>query len=369
MLDTLESFYFARLLQKEHFEPTSPQRYIYLSIMLMLRSLLVLLLLLASAFVKAQPIDSLRQAALLAARGDIPQLRPIYKQVRNRLPLHTELYCRLAFARAVGNSQEVIALIDTLERKYERKFDVRGLLALAQERCEALRYQGDWAALSDYAQNRLDWAKRRGIRVSRKKELEAFKKLGTALLHAPSPSVDWQESQFSITRLPNDSLPTISVFLNGQEVAPALLTPFGRHTIVAASVLSQLGQDLHEVPTLAITTAEGNEEMKAVKIDSLRIGSCTFRNLVVYAFDDNNMKLEFPILLGLDLLRRLSCLTVSKERILVQKTPSNQYPTQRQIAFSPGGWLMVREGEEPSRPFKEEDFYDTCIDFEHLYLY
>lgn len=337
--------------------------------MQILRPLLSILLLFAPTFAYAQPIDSLRQAALLAARGDILQLRPIYEQVRNRLPAHTEFYCRLAFARAEGNSPEVVALIDTLERKFERKFDVRGLLALALERCEALRYQGDWAALADYAQDRLAWAKRRGIRASRKKELEAFKKLGTALLYEAPLSIDWQEDQFSIARLANDSLPTIAVSLNGREVAPALLTPFGRHTIVAASLLIQSGYDLSAAPSLPITTSAGNEEMKAVRIDSLRIGNCTFLNLVVYAFDDSHMEVEFPVLLGLDLLRRLSCLTVGKERILVQKCPLNQRPTQRRIAFSPGGWLVIREGGERSRPFEEEDLYETCIDFEHLYLY
>lgn len=93
------------------------------------------------------------EVALLAARGDLERLRPLYDSVRQSLSPHTALYCRFAMTRGAGHHREVIALIDSLERFHERKLDVRGLLALATERCEAHVALGEYAELEATATN------------------------------------------------------------------------------------------------------------------------------------------------------------------------------------------------------------------------
>lgn len=328
----------------------------------------LLLLLIPCAGMSQAPTDSLRQAALLAARGEVHQLRPIYDAVRHRLPRHTQYYCQLAFARAEGRTNDVVALIDTLEQMYERKLDVRGLLALAHERCEALRYQGQWAELASYAEGRLAWAKRRRIRVARQKYLKAYQELGMAHLQVPPVSVHWLSDDFVVPRLATDTVATIAVQVNGEALQPALVTPFGRHTIVAASTLTRLGLEVQSLPTLPITTATGEEMMHAVRLDSLRIGDCLFRNLVVYAYDDSNVQVDFPILIGLDILRRLSTLSVQAQHLQVRRhLPFS--PSPLRIVFSSGGWLMVSEGDKQLRAFESADLFGRELDFEHLLLH
>lgn len=312
--------------------------------------------------------DSLRQAALLAARGEVQQLRPIYEGVRERLPAHTALYCRLAFARAEGNTAATIALIDTLEREHERQFDVRGLLALAQERCEALRYAGRWPELADYTADRLAWAKRRSVRSSRQKELKAYQRLATSLLGISPVSIDWQQSQFQLPLLTTDSVPSIAVQVNGKVVQPALITPFGRHTIVAASVLAAQGIDVREGTPFPVPTAMGDETMYALSVDSLRIGACTLRNLVVYAYDDSDVQVDYPILLGLDVLRRLSCFSIGRDMFGAQSHSSHTPQlSDKRLAFSTQGGLMVTD-EGTLRPLREEELLNTTFDFERLLL-
>lgn len=325
--------------------------------------LFVLVCLLGQPAHAQAPADSLRQAALLAARGEVMQLRPLYERVHQRLPRHTNYYCQLAFARAEGRTDDLVALIDTLEQGYERKLGVRGLLALAQERCEALRYQGRWAELARYAEDRLAWAKRRQIRASRQKPLRSYQQLGRYFQDTPSPAVEWRASSFSLPRLAPDSVPVIPVELNEQHQQPALLTPFGRHTIVAASALSTLGINIKEHPTLPITTSTGEELMHAICLDSLRVGQWLVKNLVVYVYDDKNVQVDFPILLGLDVLRRLSTVEIQAPQVLFQRylSPSN---SSRHILFSAGGWLMVNDEQYKIRPIEEEDFMNHVVDFE-----
>ena len=90
------------------------------------------------------------------------------------LPPHVALFCRLSFARAEGDGVGVEGIVDTLETQFENRFDVRGLLALADVRLDAMYSAGRWKALEQYCRDRLQWCARRNIKASRRKVFRQY---------------------------------------------------------------------------------------------------------------------------------------------------------------------------------------------------
>lgn len=144
----------------------------------------ILLFLLAAIALAAngQLADSIaRKAALLAARGDVAALRPLYQSAKEQLPPHTRLYCEMALARAEGRDRQLVQAIDSLVGLYPRQVGTDGRLALAEVKAEALRRLGEYAALEEFCREEQAYFKRKRTDKGRLQGLQRLQEKGRRL--------------------------------------------------------------------------------------------------------------------------------------------------------------------------------------------
>lgn len=313
----------------------------------------ILSLLLGLAFLPsllwAHPVSVEDEAALLAARGDVFRLRPLYDSISQRLTPHTDLYCRFAFSRAAGDHRRVIELIDSLERHHERKLDVRGLLALAGERCAALLSLGEYAALSDYCDERLAWARRRSIRQSRRKELKAYQSIAVAFASHPPMQVEWTSDAF-VLPLTRDWPLLLPVAVNDKEAQPFLIDTGHRHTLISAADAAEWGVSPLSA-TLRLSTARGWTEARPGLIERLNIGGLTLRNLMVFVVADD-LEAPYNRSLGTHVLQQLHTLTFADTDLSVERR-SASFPSDTlgvSLAFSLDGGLCLQPADTTADP-------------------
>lgn len=112
-----------------------------------------------------QSADSLaNRAALLAARGDIAALRPLYRESGTRFPPYVRLYCEMALARADAHYARMLTCIDSLTTDYEKELGLKGRLALTQLKAEGLCNLGRYAELARYCREEEAYYKRRRVK-------------------------------------------------------------------------------------------------------------------------------------------------------------------------------------------------------------
>lgn len=281
------------------------------------------------------------EVALLAARGDLEKLRPIYDSVSQNLSPHTSLYCRFALARGAGRHREVVEIIDSLERHYERNFDVRGLLALAIERCEAHVALGEYAALKSYCDDRLSWAQRRGIRQSRRKSLRFYQTLGKAWGGISAPTENWRSDSFSVP-ISRDWPLLIPAVIGSSDLLPFLLDTGHHHSLISRADAEALGMaPLKE--SLLIPTADGWSNAHPAMLPTLAIGELTLNDVPVFVVDES-IDAPFSRTLGTDVLQRLQHLVFTDASLHVSRTPPSPSSIDETLAisFSTDGGLNLQ---------------------------
>ena len=134
-----------------------------------------------SACVASVPDSISKKVALLAARGDVSALRPIYAKVSDELPTYTRLYCDMALARADENHGRMGECIDSLLKFYPKRLGIRGMIALSELRAEALRREGKYAELESYCKKQIKYYKRRNVMERRLEMLRQYQNKGGRL--------------------------------------------------------------------------------------------------------------------------------------------------------------------------------------------
>ncbi len=113
----------------------------------------------------ATPDDSIADAAaLLAARGHVDELRPLYEDKGHAFPRDVRLYCEMALARADHQETRLLACIDTLMGEYSRKLGLKGHLSLALLKAETLRNLGCFGELVAYCDKELAYFRGRKVK-------------------------------------------------------------------------------------------------------------------------------------------------------------------------------------------------------------
>lgn len=111
--------------------------------------------------------DSLsRRAALLAARGNTAELRPLFAASGQDFAPYVRLYCEMALARADHDWGRVVSCIDSLKTGYSYQFDIKGLLSLSLLKGETLHRTGQYAELADYCRNEIAYYRRRHVKTA-----------------------------------------------------------------------------------------------------------------------------------------------------------------------------------------------------------
>ncbi len=110
-------------------------------------------------------LDSLSdRMALMAARGQVDSLRPLYSLWADSLPKPVQLYSLMVLSKADGNHQRVVACIDTLETNYPDHVGTLGLVSLSELKAQALMSQSKYAEASDYIADCLRYYKKKQVR-------------------------------------------------------------------------------------------------------------------------------------------------------------------------------------------------------------
>lgn len=229
------------------------------------------------------PTDIYDHCALLAARGDVTTLEPLYDSLRTELPEHVDLYCRFAFAHAAGNDAEVISTIDTLESKYADHLDIRGLLAVSEMKCGALLRTGDYSRLKQYCKSQLDLFYRRSVKASRQQYLKNFQELAIKLMEKPGVNVVWNEDEFIIPST-RDWPILIPASIGDNEKAPFLYEPSQRWTFISSNDAKEWGVKPENV-RMTVRGSQGSMKASPAFIDTLRIGELAICNTVVFVVD------------------------------------------------------------------------------------
>lgn len=111
--------------------------------------------------------DSLAdRASLLAARGLVGELRPLYQRAGQTFPPSVRLYCELAIAQADHRWEHVVGCVDSLTTTYSASLDLKGLIALCLLKAETLHRLGRFEAMTDYASERLAYFQGRRVKTS-----------------------------------------------------------------------------------------------------------------------------------------------------------------------------------------------------------
>lgn len=290
--------------------------------------LLLFLFVLLPGFAAAAEDDCemARRAVVFAARGEVVPCRVLYDslqslspEVRDSVfPPQQSLFCRLAFARSEGNARKISCLIDTLEHTYERKFDVRGLLALADVRLEALRGEGLWLDMQDYCQERLKWCARRTIKASRRKTFQQHLALAKHYAAKPPVSMHWRSESFTLP-VSRDWPVLLPVSADDEHRLPFMIHSGQSASVISEADLKEWGIRQPATEPLNIDVHGRTVQARPVVIDSLHIGDLTFSDMVMYVV---GAEVEPPYnrVLGTDILRRLPYILLGDDQALFRRS-------------------------------------------------
>lgn len=250
------------------------------------------------------------RCALLAARGDVEELRPLYSDHVETLPEETALYCRLAFARAENDNLTTSVIIDSLENQYADRLGLRGLLALADVRSEALCLCGDYAKLKNYCRNRLDWCYRRGIKQSRQKSLRFYQQLATQLIAQPAPHVEWTTDETTLP-ISRDWPIMIPAALNDNDAMPFLLEEEQQFTLIS----EKDAEDCNITPLgdpISLNLERGTVSARPAIADFLHIGNMTISHALVFIAGPD-VPPPYNRSLGYDVLHRVPQMEITDQ--------------------------------------------------------
>lgn len=128
------------------------------------------------------PLDSLSErASLLAARGQVAELRPLYRRAGQSFPPSVRLYCEMALARADHRWAAVNSCIDSLTTAYQSSLELKGHIALSLLKLETLRRMGRYEELSTCASEQLAYFQGRRVKPALLVPFRDFVKKGRRL--------------------------------------------------------------------------------------------------------------------------------------------------------------------------------------------
>lgn len=283
--------------------------------------ILALCLVLGFQHLAAQNDDIAERCATLAARGDVAMLREIYDANRDSLPKNTELYCRFAFARGQGDNRAISAYVDTLEAQYVDDLDLRGLLALCDVKCEALRQLGDYGALGEYCEKRLEWCRKRTIKQSRQVNLKFYQELARRFASRASLTEEWGAAHFFVP-VSRDWPLLVPASIDDGEAMPFLISTAQQTSFISCDDAEECGIIDRGAP-LNLNTPRGIVEATPVVVDKFTIGELTLRNVMLFVVD-GSVEAPFNRCIGNDILRHLQQIEINDQQMLVRRKDSNR---------------------------------------------
>lgn len=283
--------------------------------------ILALCLLLGFQHLAAQNDDVAERCASLAARGDVAMLREIYDAHCDSLPKNTELYCRFAFARGRGDNRAISAYVDTLEAQYVDDLDLRGLLALCDVKCEALRQLGEYGELADYCRSRLDWCTKRSIKQSRQVNLKFYQQLAQRFADRQPLTEEWGAPHFFVP-VSRDWPLLVPASLNGAGPMPFLLSTSQQQSFISRADAEECGITNLGTP-LTLSTGQSVVNAVPVVVDNFAIGQLTLHNVMLFVVDEG-VAAPFNRCIGNDILRHLQQIEINDQQMFVRRTEGSR---------------------------------------------
>lgn len=268
----------------------------------------------------AQNDDIAERCGHLAARGDVAMLREIYDAQRDSLPKNTELYCRFAFARGRGDNRAISAYVDTLEAEYVDDLDLRGLLALCDVKCEALRQLGDYDALGKYCRSRLDWCTKRSIKASRQVSLKYYMQLAERFAGVEPVTEEWGSDRFFVP-ISRDWPLLIPASIDSTQELPFLVSTAQQMSFISKADAQECGVVVEGAP-LTITFRKADVKATPVVVRDFRIGQLTLHNVMLYVVDDA-VPSPYNRCIGNDLLRHFCQIEINDQQMMVHRVKSD----------------------------------------------
>lgn len=138
--------------------------------------LLILFFLTITIFTPARanslPDSIVNHCTLLAARGEVAQLRPLYRQFKKEFPKPVRIFCDLAIAHAEGDHSRTNQCVDSLLNFYPRLVNSSGRLTLAKLKAENLFHDGLYKELQAYANEQITYLRRHNFKAT---HIEVFR--------------------------------------------------------------------------------------------------------------------------------------------------------------------------------------------------
>lgn len=130
-------------------------------------NILFLFISIAASSQAALPDSIANRCAMLAARGEVRLLRPLYRQHKAELPTYVRLFCDLAIARAEGNNNRTNQCVDSLVSNFPKQVGAVGRLTLTELKAENLLNDGLYDELQAYADEQVLYLKRHNFKAAR----------------------------------------------------------------------------------------------------------------------------------------------------------------------------------------------------------
>lgn len=260
----------------------------------------------------------------LAARGDIAELHQIYDTLQTSLPDYAEMYCRFAFARGNGNNREIADVIDSLETKFAQHFDIHGLLALSEEKCEALRQLGDYPALQVYSKERLTKFKDSDMAAERFANLKNYNKIATLFASRPCVEEEWGATSFAIP-ISRDWPLLVPASIGDNGDSPFFVDTSCQYSVISRDDAKEWGLALPS-ETVIIDTPIGQVKATPVIVSEFVIGALTVHHAMLFVVG-NDVEPPYNRCLGNDLLRRLQKIEINDQQLIAVQLSNTAQPT------------------------------------------
>ena len=323
------------------------------------------LILCCSLCAAAQNDDIAERCGHLAARGDVAMLREVYDVHRDSLPKNTELYCRFAFARGRGDNRAISDYVDTLEAQYVDDLDLRGLLALCDVKCEALRQLGEYGELGKYCRSRLDWCTKRSIKASRQVNLKYYLQLAERFASVGPVSEEWGSERFFVP-VSRDWPILVPVSIDGTPEFPFLVSTAQQMSFVSAADAQECGIVVEGAP-VTINFRKTTVTATPVVVSDFRVGQLTLHNVMLYVVDDN-VPAPYNRSIGNDILRHFRQVEINDQQMMVRRVESGsaQLPGVPMCLQQPVDSGYVRYALDISERFDVEDEGNRVLSTDYL---
>lgn len=268
----------------------------------------------------AQEVSPADQCVSLAARGDVAALQQVYDSLQTTLPDYAKVYCRFAFARAKGDNHEIATLADSLETQFAQSFDSRGLLALSEEKCDALRQLGQYATLYDYSEERLNKFRGEAMESELLTTLKTYNKIGKLLKDRSATEEEWEGTSFAVP-ISRDWPLLIPASIDDSEDAPFFIDTSSQYSVISRQDAEEWGL-IMPGETVMLDTPNGLVKASPIIVKSLSIGLLTLHNVLIFIVGDD-VAAPYNRCIGNDILRRMQKIEINDQQMIVMRQSHN----------------------------------------------